>query len=95
MVGVFKRESKVVAYEKRAGEDLEEVLGLLVEGFVVLVEGCGFRAVSLLFSLLSMILYPFFLLLDMSIWIRADLFFSSKMRLTRRDRGGGVYFRRG
>ena len=46
MVGTFKRESRVVAYEKRAGEDLEEVLGLLTEGFVVLVEGCGFREVS-------------------------------------------------
>ena len=57
MVGIFKRESRVVAYEKRAEEDLEEVLGLLTEGFVVLVEGCGFREVS--FSC-DFIFYVFF-----------------------------------
>ena len=56
MVGILKRESKVVAYEKRVGEgDLEGVLGELGEVIVVLVAATGFMEVSFLFSNFSVL----------------------------------------
>ena len=54
MIGVFKREARVVAYEKETGEEgLEDILNRLVGEFILLVEGCGFREVSAIIGLFT------------------------------------------